>query len=187
MKNQTFLNHSELGYGGREGRSQKNSNLSDEVIRSKKIRSYALVRRSGWCQYSRSCGWFVNRLFLVGKDTDSGWFSVQVPSSLDTVEEAVQWMKPAAVKKAEAEGRQVVRQGDFFFFQTVRKTNLAEKLSKLQWGGLNLNPDHAQSHQVRKTESGYEIFHIPGQHDVIQLNGHNWNAAQRKAIIARGD
>ncbi len=175
MKNQTFFKHVDLGYQGREGHRQKNSNLSDKIIRSDKIRNYALIRRSGWCQYSRSCGWFVNRLFLVGRDRDSGWFTVKVPSTLNTVEEAIEWMKPADVKKAESDGRQVVRQGDIFFFQTKRNPK----------NGL-ISPD--SSHQIRKTESGYEIYHFPkGEHDALQLVGHNWKAAQRKAIAATGD
>jgi hypothetical protein len=169
MKNQTFLKHVSLGYDGRTGHRQKNSNLSDSVIRSEKIRNYALVRRSGWCQYSRNSGWFINRLFLVGKDSDSGWFVVQVPSTLETVEQALDWMKPAAVRKAKT----VKRQGDWFFYSTKRKPK-----------GFNLNDS---SHQFRYTESGIEVFHMKGEHNCLILPGHNWQAAQRKAITSRGD
>jgi hypothetical protein len=173
MKNSTFLKHVNLGYDGRSDHRQKNSNLGDSVIRSDKIRNYALVRRSGWCQYSRNCGWFVNRLFLVGKDSDSGWFSVKVPASLETVESALEWMKPAPVKKAEQEKRKVARQGDWFFFQTKR--NMKE---------LVINDS---SHLPRKTESCFEVYHAKGEHNILILPGHNWKAVQRKAIAATGD
>lgn len=175
MKSEIFLEHVDLGYEGRNGYRKANSNLKDEVRRSDKIRNYALVRRSGWCQYSRNCGWFVNRLFLVGKDSDSGWFSVQVPKSIDTVEQALNWMKPACVKKSEIRFGQknVVRQGDWFFFRTARKPK-----------NFNLND---RSHQFRFVESGIEIYHIKGEHEVVILAGHNWQAAQRKAIVATGD
>ena len=53
---------------------------------------------------------------------DSSPFVTRVSPNVDSVEEALEWMKPAEVRKAEEEGRTVLRQGDVFFVELRAKT-----------------------------------------------------------------
>lgn len=63
-------------------------------------------------EYSKRFGeWWQNAAYLCGKD-DSGYWAMRVPSTCETVADAIKWAYPAAVLKAQAEGRRVWRQGD---------------------------------------------------------------------------
>lgn len=63
-------------------------------------------------EYSKAFGaWWQNAAYLCGKD-DAGYWAMRVPSTCQTVADAIQWAYPAAVLKAQAEGRRVWRQGD---------------------------------------------------------------------------
>jgi len=66
------------------------------------IREYTTTER-----WSRSARW------LFGRD-DQGYWAVRVPRTISTVQEGLEWLKPAAVQKAEREGRWVARQGDVY-------------------------------------------------------------------------
>ncbi|ADU97782.1 hypothetical protein Theam_1826 (plasmid) [Thermovibrio ammonificans HB-1] len=58
--------------------------------------------------------------YLAGYD-DGSSFVERVSPQVQTVEEALEWLKPAEVKKAEREGRRVYRQGDVFFVELKSK------------------------------------------------------------------
>lgn len=62
------------------------------------------------------------RTWLVGRDEGQVW-SHQVYNTHDTIDEALAFMKPAEVKRFEAKGRQVVRQGDVYFIEMCRHSN----------------------------------------------------------------
>lgn len=63
-------------------------------------------------EYSKRFGeWWQNAAYLCGKD-DSGYWAMRVPSTCESVADAITWAYPAAVRKAQAEGRRVWRQGD---------------------------------------------------------------------------
>lgn len=80
-----------------------------------------LVGDSKWQNYSASHGSHLREIkWLFGID-ESGPWAVRVPASCKTVREAIDWLKPAAVKEAEKEGRWVARQGDIYLVEL--KTN----------------------------------------------------------------
>lgn len=73
-----------------------------------------LLRAEGWRQYSRSYGARPATLaYLCGTD-DSGDWAVRVPGTTASVREALEWMEPAAVRRARAAGRPILRQGDVY-------------------------------------------------------------------------
>jgi len=68
-------------------------------------------------------GWWrgvTRRRWMVGWD-DGHLFLTQVFSTCESVQEALQRLIPADVKKAQAEGKKVLRQGDLWFVKTNRK------------------------------------------------------------------
>jgi hypothetical protein len=58
--------------------------------------------------------------YIAGYE-DGSVFIERVSPSVGTVEEALEWMKPAEVRKAEEQGRKVYRQGDVFFIELKSK------------------------------------------------------------------
>ena len=48
----------------------------------------------------------------------------RVPCSKNTIAEAINYLTPAEVKKAAKAGRKIKRQGDFFFVEMQKKSNL---------------------------------------------------------------
>lgn len=70
--------------------------------------------------YSNSFGdWRVRASWLAGHD-DSGYWAVRVPGTILDIEEALDWITPAAVTKAHAEGRKIIRQGDIYIVEKKR-------------------------------------------------------------------
>jgi len=71
--------------------------------------------------YSNRFGdWWVRAAWLCGRDEGRTW-AVRVPGTMASVAEALDWLTPAEVKRAQAEGRQVIRQGDVYFIQKKRR------------------------------------------------------------------
>ncbi|MEU9925056.1 hypothetical protein AB0H51_27875 [Streptomyces griseoluteus] len=54
-------------------------------------------------------------------DAGSGPWAVRVPGTITTVREALGWLTPAAVKKAEEKGLRVRRQGDVYAIETTKR------------------------------------------------------------------
>jgi hypothetical protein len=80
-----------------------------------------LLRADGWRQYSKSYGARRASIsYLCGTD-DSGRWSVRVPGTIEHVSSALEWIEPAEVKAAKKQGLAVLRQGDVYAVQTVRK------------------------------------------------------------------
>lgn len=119
--------------------------------------SYDWSTSSGSAWGTRTAG------FYAGID-DGQVFIERIPYGTSTIEDAEEWLKPAEVKKAEAEGRRVKRQGDVFLIEMKRRATMAPP----------------SSHQVRETEKGFEIEHP--QHGLLRLEGHNWKSVQRKTM-----
>lgn len=79
-----------------------------------------LLRAEGWRYYSRRFGAkHATLAYLCGSD-DGGIFAVRVPGTCKTVAEALDFLTPAAVRKAEQAGRRILRQGDIFIVETIR-------------------------------------------------------------------
>jgi len=75
--------------------------------------------------YRYALGDYREFTFVFGYE-DGSVFSERVSPQVCTIEEALEWMKPAEVKKAEEEGRRVFRQGDVFF---VELKNVRQKIT----------------------------------------------------------
>ena len=84
-----------------------------------------LLRAEGWRQYSRRYGARRATLaYLAGRD-DSGDWAVRVPGTVTTVAGAESWLMPAAVRRAQAQGRTVRRQGDVYAVGCAARYDLA--------------------------------------------------------------
>jgi len=103
---------------------------------------------------------------LFGVD-DGHLFSVRVPSTCESIEEAIEFLKPAKVKKAEQQGRKVVRQGEWFFVESRKEKNMTSK----------------GRHTVVRTETGFEISHP--EHTTLMLVGHNWEMVRNRRQVGK--
>lgn len=78
--------------------------------------SIALVKVDSWINYSRRYGTWVKMSGLVLKDKDSGQFRfLRVGPDITNIDDALSYIKPSEVKKAEKEGKKIIRQGDIYF------------------------------------------------------------------------
>lgn len=76
-----------------------------------------LLHAEGWRQYGRRAPARMAALtYLCGHD-DNGLFAVRVASTIRNVRDAVLALMPAAVRKAQLEGRTVLRQGDVWIVE----------------------------------------------------------------------
>jgi hypothetical protein len=103
--------------------------------------------------------------WLIGYD-DGHLFCYRVPSTCSSIDEVLNWLIPAKVKRAQ----KCVRQGDFFFIPSTKM-----KMEALK--GTN--------HVCEETEKGLRISHP--QHGILELEGKNWEAVPVRAIRGRGD
>jgi len=83
----------------------------------------------------------------------------RVPCTKKSIFEAVDYLTPAEVKKAEISGRKIKRQGDFFFVEMKKKSNL--------------DALHGSRHEF---ENG-KVKHP--EHKMLNLGSGNWKAIQR--------
>ena len=85
-------------------------------------RGLVLVGCDGWRAYSRSFGSRRAALrYLYGTD-DNGPWALRVPGTADNVKEALAAVVPAEVRRAEAQGRGVLRQGDVYAVEMRRRS-----------------------------------------------------------------
>jgi len=108
------------------------------------------------------------RTFLLGKDDSGAWFH-QVPTTIDTVEQALDYMEPAEVKKARKNGREVKRQGDIYFKEMKQKSNM-DALENTK-------------HDAEKIDDGWLIKHP--EHEKLELKG-EWKAIQNNTASRPG-
>lgn len=85
-------------------------------------RAAAILEVEGWAQYSRSFGARYTRVVvLVVYDHDTHTRrAMRVGPQVSTVAQALDYLKPAAVKRAEQAGKKILRQGDFYFVPARR-------------------------------------------------------------------
>jgi hypothetical protein len=118
-------------------------------------RAMALVTVEGWAQYSRKFGArYTKIVILVVYDHDTRTRrALRVGPSVETIDEALQYVKPAAVRRAEAAGKQVLRQGDVYFVPARRAdySALAGSRHEVRDGGVVWHPEHG-------------ILALPGPH-----------------------
>lgn len=95
--------------------------------------------------YSNAFGdWWVRASWLAGHD-DSGYWAVRIPGTILLIDDALDWITPAAVRKAEAEGRQVLRQGDVYIAEKKRGPDHTRDLPwRHQWDAETRTLSHPQ-------------------------------------------
>jgi hypothetical protein len=126
--------------------------------------------------------------YLIGVDNGHPWIA-QVSKNIDSLAEAVEKLKPAAVKRAEAKGLKVKRQGDWFFIPVKRPHHTA-KANGYQHG---LDGDHVPT-EMMATKSEWEYInrerielpagsiYVRGKLDHSQHNSLNFGDQWHKAI-----
>jgi hypothetical protein len=102
-------------------RNGNTTGLSSSIYDFDRKKKIYLVCTRGWAEYSRSFGNRYREFYtIVGWDKDNKRFFATPIGKVDTLAEALEWIKPAAVKKAEAEKKKVTRQGDMFIVERKR-------------------------------------------------------------------
>lgn len=87
-------------------------------------RRMAVIRVDSWVQYSCRYGTYRRCAGLVLFDEDAQEYRfLRVGPDIETIDGALEYIKPAAVRKAQKAGKRVVRQGDMYFVP-ARKWNL---------------------------------------------------------------
>lgn len=116
-----------------------------------------LVVGSWWYEYSRRHGSRKHEVAILhGKEDGQRW-SRRVPPSCATVTEALDYVRPAAVNAALADGREVLRQGDVW-------------LVRLQRGRSNLDALRGTNHELDGT-----VLRHP-EHGDVDLGEAPWRA-----------
>jgi hypothetical protein len=108
-------------------------------------------------------------------------------------EEAIEMLKPEAVKMAELSNRHVVRQGDIFFIETPITDQYvkehAEKIGKTK--ELRLLSQNHSATRVAYLPDGLQlakgrVYHIPGEHRVQELGDRTkWYAVVKNTVPIR--
>jgi hypothetical protein len=108
---------------------------------------------------------YVELAYLYGTD-DAGPWAVRVPGTVRSVAEGLSWLTPAAVAKAQAEGRRVRRQGDVYAVETTARRDgrgVADLPEAHEWRAstryLVHNPDDGRKH--RPLRLPYPVEFIP--------------------------
>jgi len=79
-----------------------------------------VVHAEGWRHYSNRFGARPAALsYFCGFD-DGHVFAARVPGTIVSIKEAIDWLTPASVKKAQAQHKSVTRQGDVYAVQTTK-------------------------------------------------------------------
>jgi len=129
------------------------------------LASYSLYRAAlnfgRWREFS----------FVFGIE-DGSLFVDRVPYTT-SIDEALEWMKPSEVKKAEEEGRLVLRQGDVFFVElkSRRKTIFDYALPR--------------NHEAVETEDGKKVLVKHHEHTALVLPHPHFKPVVRKTIEGR--
>jgi len=128
-----------------------------------------IIHGEGWHKYSCRFGtWHVEASYLCGYD-DGGLFATRIPASITIVSDALAWLKPAAVRKAEERGQHVRRQGDIWF---VAMRIRAHDMDAIRWTRHSARP---------RKGGGLTIVHP--QHKPLILSGkHHWRALRAKRL-----
>jgi len=116
--------------------------------------------------------------YLIG--IEGSLFIAQVPSTIDTLAEALESLKPAAVKRAEVNGADVKRQGDWYFIPVNRKPRGTVEVNQ------PLDDDHvADEAVILKTVAYARGIVTHGHHASLNL-GKTWHKALQNNAIRTG-
>lgn len=143
------------------------------VVRDQAHPGLWVIAGGGWYEYSRSFGRrYRQAAYLCGRD-DGQLFAVRVPGATASVADALDWLKPAAIREAEAKGLPVKRQGDIFF-RPIR-------ISAHDMAALS-----GTRHEARpRADGGLTIVH-PQHRPIVLGSKHAWRAYASTQIHSNG-
>lgn len=122
--------------------------------------------------FGRSLRGVRERTWLIGRDEGQVW-THRVYNTHHTIDEALAFMKPAEVKRFEAEGRQVTRQGDVYFVQMIQQSNF-EALE-----GTRHDVVQGSDETVVITHPGHEDLELTGEWKAILNNDGSQSQSSR--------
>jgi hypothetical protein len=109
-------------------------------------RPLAVFRAEGWRKYgSRSPARRARLAYLAGID-ESGYWAIRIAGSIDSVRDALGWVRPAKVAEAEASGRRVLRQGDVYAVETLPRYDGAGDLPQSHTWDAETRTLHHEGH-----------------------------------------
>ena len=137
---------------------------------------FALVVKEGRYHYSNSYGDRWRRVCWLYGYTEGQRWAVRVPNTCTSALEALEWLKPAAIKKVEDQGRWVARQGDVY-------------LVELKSGRDNLKALHGTRHQFDKENRvlihpQHTPVYVPARVKAIKAHSQSQLAASGGRMIA---
>ena len=122
IDNRNFITTWENGFPGDGWAKAK----TEEIELMDNDGKMALFGADSWRKYSRNVSYPIKLRYLAGRE-DGQYWAVRVPSTVDSVGDAIAWIMPAAVKKAVESGKWVARQGDVYLVELKSgKDNLSE-------------------------------------------------------------
>lgn len=160
--------------------------------------SAEVMNGTKWDRYAGTVQLWRDGYFLTGYDDHEGrrgYFLCELPpkeEGYQTVKEALEALKPEAVKFAEKHGRRVKRQGDLFFIP-MKNFDPTEAASWKQWGtefreSFIWDTNHAARSSVTDGEVVYvrgRVYHDPEDrqrdHKPVHL-GKTWHLVVRNTV-----
>jgi len=138
--------------GGETAIEERDGSQPLLIVERDRGRDLVLLRASGWRHYNRSMTRHAAIAYMCGYD-DNGIFAVRVASTCNSIDDAIDFLEPAAVKKARAAGRQVLRQGDVYAVETQRDRATSSDLPARHFW------DDGQ--RLLTHGDGHEALHVP--------------------------
>jgi hypothetical protein len=89
-----------------------------------------LLHSNYMASYTHWEQWWLSSSYLCGHTDNHDW-AVRVPGTLITVDEALSWITPAQVKKAQKAKQPVYRQGDMYFIWSDEQDTIMDKFAPL--------------------------------------------------------
>jgi len=117
-----------------------------------------------WSNGARFTNGYYTGYWLIGHDDGSDFVTRLPNKDFKTIDEALEYMKPAVVKKAEKEGKKVFRQGDVFFIEASKRTNIFKQ------------------HLPASHKIGEDLVVRHGEHSALKLPHPHFKVALRKAL-----
>lgn len=130
----------------------------------------ALFGVDAWIKYSWSETWHMDCACLVILDSDSGDYNaVRVGPSCVTIAQAVNYLKPAEVRRAETSKKKILRQGDMYFIpQRIWNLNELDRSNHTAWYETGRNGARYRWQQGEKL-NGNRVFIVHPSHKTLVL------------------
>jgi hypothetical protein len=142
-----------------------------DVLDRKERPSLWLIQYNKYQKYSARESWWVTAKYLCGHEDKQDW-AVRIPATIDNIKEALDWLTPSEVKKAQKD-RPVERQGDMYFYPLMAKKN-------------NFKAIEGTNHYLAQKLNGDWLIVHPQHGDVPLSQKHGWKAVQQKQMADNG-